>query len=291
MTRAYKVVDVFTRQPLYGNPVAVVLDSHGLDTQAMQRIAQWTNLFETTFVLPPTQAGADYRLRIFSPRGELPFAGHPTLGTAYAVLEAGLASSRNGILVQECKVGLIELRLEHAGSGSRLTLNIPPAVVTPLTERDADNLEEVIRSKLDRTVAPALVNVGVAWVVAQLPSVDALLSLKPDYSNSAELERRLGATGVCLYAMYPSGNEAAIEVRSFLPSCGVEEDPVCGSGNAGIGAFRFARGLLPRDGASYVASQGRCVGREGRVFVSVSSEGRVGIGGECMTCVSGELRF
>jgi len=133
------------------------------------------------------------------------------------------------------------------------------------------------------------VNVGAAWVVAQLPSVQALLALKPDYIRSAELERRLGATGLSLYGTYRSGNDPAIEVRSFAPSCGVDEDPVCGSGNGSIAAFRFARGLLSSEGVDYVASQGQCIGRAGRVFVSVTAQGQVSIGGECVSCITGGL--
>jgi len=289
MSRPYKVVDVFTREPLRGNPVAVVLQADGLDTDAMQRIAHWTNLSETTFVLLPTQPGADYRLRIFTPRGELPFAGHPTLGSAHAVLTAGLATPREGALVQECGAGLIDLRWERDGHASHVTLRMPSAILTSLPESDVDELEKILGAKVDRAVAPAIANVGVGWVVAQLPSAQALRTLNPDYSRLAQFERRLGLTGVSLYGAHPCGGAADIEVRSFTPSSGVAEDPVCGSGNGSIAAFRFVRGLLSSEGADYVASQGRCVGRDGRVFVRVTREGQVHIGGECTTGIDGKL--
>jgi PhzF family phenazine biosynthesis protein len=164
--RAYKVVDVFTRRPLLGNPVAVVLDAQGLETAAMQSIARWTNLSETTFLLPPTRPDADYRLRIFSPRSELPFAGHPTLGSAYAALEAERIAPRDGRLVQECGVGPVAILVEGEGADRHITLGLPPATVTSLTTADVEELEAVIGHPVVREAAPAAVNVGPVWVVA-----------------------------------------------------------------------------------------------------------------------------
>jgi len=287
--RTYKVVDVFTRSPLLGNPVAVVLDAEGLDTSAMQRIARWTNLSETTFLLPATKAGADYRLRIFTPRSELPFAGHPTLGSAYAALEAGRVEPRDGRFVQECGVGLVELAVQGEGENLRLTFGLPPAAVTPLKPDDVDELEAVLGHAIVREAAPAIVNVGAVWVVAQLSSVGDLLALAPDFARSAVFERRLGVTGITVFAAHEAG-DAAIEVRSFAPSCGVDEDPVCGSGNGSVAVFRRERGMLPAAGTTYTASQGRCVGRDGRISVAVDTEGKVILGGACVTCVDGTLR-
>lgn len=287
--RTYKVVDVFTRQPFLGNPVAVVLDAEGLDTAAMQAIARWTNLSETTFLLPPNTPGADYRLRIFTPRSELPFAGHPTLGSAHAALEAGRVTPCNGWLVQECGVGLVNLAVQGEGDGRRLTFGLPPATVTPLRPADVDELEMVLGHAILREVPPAIVNVGAVWVVAQLPSVASLLALKPDFARSAAFERRLGVTGVSVFAVHDKG-DAAIEVRSFAPSCGVDEDPVCGSGNGSVAVFRRDHGQLSASGATYTAAQGQCVGREGRVAVHVDTDGKVVLGGACVTCVNGTLR-
>jgi PhzF family phenazine biosynthesis protein len=288
MKRAYKVVDVFTERPLLGNPVAVVLDAQGLDTEAMQAIARWTNLSETTFLLPPTTPDADYRLRIFTPRSELPFAGHPTLGSAYAALEAGRVMARGGRLVQECGVGLVELAVGGEGPKRRLALALPPATVNPLNSPDLDELEAVLGRLVVREPAPAIVDVGPVWVIAQLPTADDVLALEPNLARSAAFERRLGATGVSVFGACGDG-DAAIEVRSFAPSCGVNEDPVCGSGNGSIAVFRRARGLLPAGGASYVAAQGRRVGRDGRVEVVIDALGQVRLGGACMTCIDGIL--
>jgi len=287
--RHYKVVDVFTATPLLGNPVAVVLDSEGLDTAAMQRIARWTNLSETTFLLPATTSNADYRLRIFTPQSELPFAGHPTLGSAHAMLEALRVQPRDGRFVQECGAGLIELAVLGEGAQRRLTLDLPRAKVTTLRTGDVDELEAVLGHPVNRDAAPAVVDVGPKWVVAQLASATDLLALTPDFARGAAFERRLGITGVTLFAMHERG-EPAIEVRTFAPSCGVNEDPVCGSGNGSVAVFRRERGLLPAGGGRYIAAQGQCVGRAGRIAVEVDAAGNVTLGGACVTCVDGTLR-
>lgn len=287
--RAYKVVDVFTRTPFLGNPVAVVLDAQGLDDAQMQAIARWTNLSETTFVLPPTDPAADYRLRIFTPGSELPFAGHPTLGSAHAVLESGRVTPDDGVLVQQCGQGLVRIAVQ-AGEGPRLTLDLPPARITPLEPADVEELEAILGHPVARGAAPALVDVGPVWVVAQLAGADALLSVRPDFARSARFERRLGATGLSVFGDHPRRREAEIETRSFAPSCGVDEDPVCGSGNGAVAVFRAHRGLLPEGGAAYVAAQGCQVGRAGRVHVGVDGQGRVTVGGDCVTCVDGVLR-
>ncbi|HSV69061.1 MAG TPA: PhzF family phenazine biosynthesis protein [Methylibium sp.] len=288
MSRTYKVVDVFTSRPLLGNPVAVVLEAEGLDTTDMQRIARWTNLSETTFLLPPTVPGADYRLRIFTPRSELPFAGHPTLGSAHAALEAGRVQARDGRLVHECGVGLIALAVRGDGADRRLTFDLPPARLTPLQPGDIDELEAVLGHPVVRGIAPAVVNVGPQWVVAQLPSAADLLALRPDFARSAAFERRLGVTGLSVFALHDGGSEE-IEVRSFAPSCGVDEDPVCGSGNGSVAVFLRERHLIAAQGTRYTAAQGQCVGREGRVAVTVRPDGAVSVGGSCVTCVDGRL--
>jgi PhzF family phenazine biosynthesis protein len=287
MKRSYKVVDVFTRKPLLGNPVAVVLDAEGLDTAAMQAIANWTNLSETTFVLPPTTAEADYRLRIFTPRSELSFAGHPTLGSAHALLEAGrLTPRRNGRLVQQSNIGLVELTVDEAGEGRKLALALPPAKMNPLTAADTADLELILRCRIGGNVAPAIVDVGPKWVVTHFEDAKSVLNLRPDFARLAEFERRLGVTGLVAFGNHERG-DAAIEVRAFAPSCGVEEDPVCGSGNGSAAVFQWERGLLPPGGKDYVAAQGQCVGRDGRVEVNVDAHGNVRIGGACVTCADG----
>lgn len=288
--RAYKVVDAFSDRPFKGNPVAVVLDSAGLSDVEMQAIARWTNLSETTFLLPANDPIASYRLRIFTPRSELPFAGHPTLGSAHAILEAGRATPRGGVLVQECGHGLVRIAVEQGGASRRLVLDLPDAAVTPLDPADVDELEAIIGAPVNRDATPAIVNVGAVWIVAQLADANALLALEPDYARSARFERRLGATGLSLFGTHAHG-EAAIEVRSFAPSCGVEEDPVCGSGNGSVAVFRSLRGMLAVGGDRYVATQGQKVGRDGRIAVSVDANGKVTVGGACVTCIDGILAF
>jgi PhzF family phenazine biosynthesis protein len=290
MKRSYKVVDVFTFRPLLGNPVAVVMDAEDLTTDTMQAVARWTNLSETTFVLPPTTAEADYRLRIFTPRSELPFAGHPTLGSAHAVLEAGRVKTReSGRLIQECGIGLVELTIGKRGEDRELCFRLPPAKLEPLHMADMAELERILGCKVDLETAPGIVNVGAIWIVAQLSDAASVLDLRPDFARLAELERRLGVTGLTVFGAREEGDDAAIEVRTFAPSCGVEEDPVCGSGNGSVAAFRWQRGLLPPGGAEYVSAQGRCVGRDGRVRISVDANGNVSVGGSCVTSVEGSL--
>lgn len=287
MKRTYKVVDVFTATPFMGNPVAVILDAEGLDTHQMQAIAGWTNLSETTFVLPPSSPEADYRLRIFTPRGELPFAGHPTLGSAYALLEAGRAKPReNGSLVQECDMGLVALTVSDTSGDRRLSFELPPATISTLRKADLNDLEAILG--INPKLEPGVVNVGPVWIIAQLEDADAVIGLRPDLAKLAELERRLGVTGVTVFGSHPSG-EAAIEVRTFAPSSGVDEDPVCGSGNGSVAAFLWERGLLPSSGKDYLATQGRRVGRNGRIAVNIDSKGGIRIGGSCVTCVDGSM--
>jgi PhzF family phenazine biosynthesis protein len=285
--RAFKTVDVFTSTPLLGNPVAVVLDGDSLTTAQMQRVARWTNLSETTFLLPPTTPEASYRLRIFTPGSELPFAGHPTLGSAFAALEAGRVTARHGRLVQECASGLIPVEVQEDALGLRLALTMPAPTITLLSPADTHELEMVLGRPVRREYAPAIVDVGAVWLVAELSSPQALLELSPDLARSAGLERRLGLTGVSVYARYPGGQD--IEVRSFAPSCGINEDPVCGSGNGAVAFYRHSSGALPDELVTYRSTQGRRVGRDGQVAITVSQDGRVTVGGACVTCVDGTI--
>lgn len=289
MKRAYEVVDVFTSRPLLGNPVAVVLDAEGLSAKEMQAIAGWTNLSETTFVLPPTTTKADYRLRIFTPRSELAFAGHPTLGSAHALLEAGRATPRHdGRLIQECDIGLVALTVEDEHGERQLSFDLPTAKVTSLQAEALAELETILQRKVDTHAAPAIVNVGAIWVIVRMPDAASVLNLRPDLARLAEFERRLGVTGLTVFGAHEHG-DAAIEVRTFAPSCGVEEDPVCGSGNGSVAVFHWVRGLLPPAGGDYMAAQGQCVGRDGRIKIRVDENGRVRVGGSCVTCVEGSF--
>ncbi len=289
MKRNYKVVDVFTARPLLGNPVAVILDAEGLTTSDMQAVAHWTNLSETTFVLPPSSEAADYHLRIFTPRGELPFAGHPTLGSAHTLLEAERLKLRaDGRLIQECRVGLVDVSVDVISANRRLAFTLPEAKITPLHVEDIAELDCIFARKIAPKVAPAAVNVGPVWIVAQLENADAVLSLRPNLARLADLSRKLDVTGITLFGASES-QASTIEVRTFAPAHGVDEDPVCGSGNGSVAAFQWERGLLHRSGESYTASQGRCIGRDGHIHVSISGSGVVRVGGDCVTGVEGKI--
>ena len=275
MARRFKQVDVFTDRPFTGNPVAVVLDAEGLAPAEMQRIAGWTNLSETTFVLPSQVA--DYRLRIFTPRQELPFAGHPSLGSAHAVLEARLVR-RGKTLVQECLAGKVELSVDDGA----IFLRAPQPKITTLAN---------IASAAGIPLAPAApllrVDVGPVWLVGEMTDAAALAALTPDMTALAEWTRSLEATGVTLFAA--SGeSSSAIHVRSFAPAHGIAEDPVCGSGNICVAAHLRHHGDR-RFGSAYVARQGMQLGRDGRVSVRIAAE-RIDIGGRAVTCVEGTLK-
>ncbi len=281
-------VDVFTDRPFFGNPVAVVLDADALSSQTMQRIARWTNLSETTFVLKPTDARADYRLRIFTPERELSFAGHPTLGSARAVLHSGrLMRHDAATLTQECAAGLVKLRRD----GDRLFFEVPPARTTPLCATDALAIAQALGLETDaETPVFEAIDVGPVWLTAALRDADQVHALSPDFARLAELSRRLGATGVNVHANYPAGycdarGEAVqVAVRSFAPAVGVPEDPVCGSGNACVALQRRARG----EHQDYIATQGDVIGREGRITVAYRGEG-IEIGGATVVAVEGRI--
>ena len=283
----FKQVDVFTRRPFFGNPVGVVLDGAGLDPEAMQRMAGWANISETTFVLPPTKPGADYRVRIFAPRRELPFAGHPTIGTAHAVLEAGIARPRDGRLRQECGAGVLTLAVEGEGSDRRIAVEVPPA---KLAEVDPAALARICAAL--GLLTPLLgetkvVDLGPRWVVLELADAAAVRALAPDLAAIAEASRALGITGVTTFGRARAADHA-LAVRSFAPAEGIPEDPVCGSGNAAVGVLLDAAGALPGAGREYVASQGRELGRDGYVTVRVDpGTRRTWIGGHAVTCIDG----
>ncbi|MGH8765688.1 MAG: PhzF family phenazine biosynthesis protein, partial [Burkholderiales bacterium] len=274
-TLRFKQVDVFTRRPFMGNPVAVVLEAEGLGDEDMQRIAAWTNLSETTFVLPPGNPAADYRLRIFTPRAELPFAGHPTIGSAHAVLEAGLVRPKAGKLHQECGAGIIDLSVD----GETLWLHAPPATESAFAEIPL--LEKILGAKTKDT--PSVINVGPRWLVAEMDDAAAVGALNPDMALLTELSNRLSIGGVTVYGAASDG-QSAVHLRSFAPAHGIPEDPVCGSGNISVAAYLRERGQLERVGSRYTARQGMQLGRDGRVSLRVE-DGHIFLGGSAVTCV------
>ncbi len=282
----FKQVDVFTRVPFKGNPVAVVLKADGLTSGQMQQIANWTNLSETTFVLPASDPRADYHVRIFCPTEELAFAGHPTVGTAHALLEAGLIRPRDGALLQECGAGLVRLQVTSGTDGERwICFDLPEPVVQPLSDSETGELEAILGASV-LPFNPCLVDVGPRWVVAQLPDAAAVLANKPDLVRMKQ--RCPGPTGVVIFGEYPAGSPARIEVRAFAPAVGVDEDPVCGSGNGSVGAFIRQTGQIAHFGGDFISSQGAALGRAGLLRLSVTEE-RIRVGGNAVTCIDGEL--
>ncbi|MEC9197971.1 MAG: PhzF family phenazine biosynthesis protein [Pseudomonadota bacterium] len=284
MANDFKIVDVFSATPFQGNPVAVVMNADGLTDQQMQRIAAWTNLSETTFHLTSTSPDADYRLRIFTPRSELPFAGHPTLGSAHALIEAGLVDASQAHVVQECGAGLVPVSVSGEGATRVLRLQLPQPKIRDLTQAEQKRLTDILGAPLLAGSQAALVDVGARWIVAELNDAATVLSLTPDMNASAQLEAELAVTGVSVFG---GNSKGGIEVRSFAPSCGVNEDPVCGSGNGSIAAYRLMRGQIA-EGAEYTATQGKCVGRAGHIYISIH-DSRIFVGGQAVTTVSGQI--
>jgi PhzF family phenazine biosynthesis protein len=274
VTRPFSQVDVFSSAPYRGNPVAVVLDGAGLSTEEMQRFTHWMNLSETTFVLPPATDGADYRVRIFTPSQELPFAGHPTLGTCHAWLEAGGTPRRPGVVVQECGAGLVRLRQ----SGGRLAFAAPPLLRDgPVDSELLTRIASMLGIDRAGIVDASWADNGPGWVAVLLPSAAAVLAVKPG----------AGDVNVGVAGPYPPGSPEAFEVRAFSPGEGsVTEDPVTGSLNASLAGWLLGTG---RAVAPYVASQGTVLGRAGRVHISRDSDGTIWVAGDTVTYISGQV--
>jgi len=286
--RPFKQVDVFTAQAYRGNPLAVVLDGTGLGTEAMQDFTHWTNLSEATFVLPPTAegraAGADYRVRIFCPGRELPFAGHPTLGSCHAWLEAGGQPQAAGTVVQECGVGLVTLRQD----GERLAFAAPPLLKSgPLAEDDVALIARGLGVARSDILHHAWCDNGPNWRGVMLRSAEQVLALQPDAAVLAGLDVGVvGPRGKVGIIGSADLDGIAFEVRAFFPgNNGLVEDPVTGSLNAALAQWLIGAGLAP---AQYVASQGTCLGRAGRVHVEQVGD-TIWVGGNSVTCISGEV--
>jgi PhzF family phenazine biosynthesis protein len=270
----FSQVDVFSAEPLRGNPVAVVHGADEVTDEQMAAFARWTNLSETTFLLPPTDPAADYRLRIWTPGEELPFAGHPTLGSAHAWLEAG-GEPQGADVVQECGAGLVRIRRTE-----RLAFAAPPLVRSgDVSPEDLARICAALRVPTGAVVEAKWIDNGPGWVGVLLEDAASVLALDPDWSAFRGLD--VGVVGP--YADGP----VACEVRAFCPGLGITEDPVTGSLNAGIGQWLAGR-VLP---ASYVAAQGTALGRAGRVHVETADDGTVWVGGDTTTTVAGTVTF
>ena len=276
MTRfAFTQVDVFTDQVLLGNPVAVMHGADALDDARMQAFARWTNLSETTFLLAPNDAGADYRVRIFTPGGELPFAGHPTLGTCHAWLERGGRPRRAGEVVQQCGVGLVRVRLD----GARAAFAAPPLRAEAVDAALLDRVLAAIGASRKQLVAAQRLDNGPLWIGVVLDRAETVLALEPDHVALRQLPK------VGVIARQAAGADTDFEVRAFAASIGVPEDPVTGSLNASLAQWLIGAGLAPE---RYVVAQGARLGRRGRVHVSKESEA-LWIGGATVSCIRGEV--
>ena len=302
--RPFKQVDVFTATPYFGNPLAVVIDGSGLDDVAMQRFARWTNLSETTFLLRPTDPSADYRVRIFTPGGELPFAGHPTLGSCHSWLQAGGQPKSAEFIVQECQVGLVRIRRETGTQ--RLAFAAPPLT---RSEPDPALLAQVAQAlglQSTQILAAQLLDNGPTWLGLLLDSAEVVLQLTPNHQALEKLGMKVGVTAIyppeeappliaranreaLAFDMAVKESIAAapdLEVRAFAASIGVNEDPVTGSLNASLAQWLMADGYAPE---RYLASQGVCLGRAGQVHIERDAAGQVWVGGEAVTCVDGQV--
>ena len=303
-TRSFKQVDVFTATPYQGNPLAVVLDGSGLSDAAMQHFAHWTNLSETTFVLPPSPAGAaagaDYRVRIFTPGCELPFAGHPTLGSCHAWLQAGGTPRVKHEIVQECAVGLVQIRSD----GTRLAFAAPPLKRSNPSPALLARVAAALGLKAPQIIAAQLLDNGPTWLGLLLDSPQTVLQLLPDHVALTNLGQKVGVASVDAAQAAPaligrSNREARafgprsvepataeLEVRAFAAAEGIPEDPVTGSFNASLAQWLIKEGHAP---SSYVASQGTCLGRAGRVHIDQDASGQVWVGGDSVTCIDGRV--
>ena len=276
MRRRFSQIDVFTDDPYLGNPVAVVHDADGIDDETMHRFARWTNLSETTFLLAPTDPAADYRVRIFTPGPELPFAGHPTLGTCHAWLDAGGIPRAGDTIVQQCAAGLITVRRGSDG----LAFAAPPLIRSgPVDDAELDEVAAALRIARSEIVDAAWADNGPGWIAVMLRDAAAVLALSP-----APSELKIGVVGP-----QPAGSDTAFEVRAFFPKNGAaDEDPVTGSLNASLAMWLLGSGAAT---APYVASQGTAMGRRGRVHVSTDDAGAIWVGGGTVTCVTGEVEI
>jgi len=279
--RAFKQVDVFTSSPYNGNPLAVIMDASDLSDEQMQTIARWTHLSETTFVLPATDPAADYRVRIFTPDYELPFAGHPTLGTAHALLEAGITLKNAGEIVQQCGIGRVKVKISDDGA---LAFAAPEAILTPFS--DAPISSALNSDSLEEQLPVTIADMGIRWLLVPMTSADAVLAIKPDAVELARLIKKARVNGVMPFGPI-QGAEEQYEVRGLLIEQGaVTEDPVTGSANACLARYFQQRGVE----LDYRVRQGTAMQRAGRLSVSYGADG-IWIGGQTVTVIDGTIRL
>jgi len=292
MTRVlpFKQVDVFTGVPFKGNPVAVVIDADELSDEEMQRVANWTNLSETTFICEPSAgSGADYKLRIFTPAIELAFAGHPTVGSAHAYIERGGARLDPDVMRMECGAGILALHAEGEGSESVIFTETPPAEFIHEYGSSHDVISQAVGVDVGMETPPACIYNGPSWVFCYVPDGAEFDRIKPDMSAITRLSDDFSATGIAVFTL--TGGDPAVRIRCFAPLFGMPEDPVTGSANGALPAYLTKYGLLGRTGRVYTSSQGREIGRDGSVHVRVREDDRTEIGGQSVTVIEGEIRL
>ncbi|WCE04328.1 PhzF family phenazine biosynthesis protein [Pseudoxanthomonas sp. JBR18] len=287
--RRFLQVDVFSPRAGCGNPLAVVLDAEGLDEAAMQAIARWTKLPETTFVFPASDDGASYRLRMFAPQKEVPFAGHPSVGTAHAALAAGIAQVRDGMLVQDGIAGRLPLRVDTIDGMQRIAIRVPRASVAEIVDAGDARLVPAIAGWPLGALSPALMDGGRKWWVVELADEATLRGLAPDWDAIATLAESTGAMGVFAYARVPGNADYQLAVRAFVGNGRRFEDAASGAANAVLAAWLDSRGALPGRDGRYVASQGREVGFDALLELHIDTDGEVWSGGQVQTVVTGHL--
>ena len=290
MNRRYVQLDVFADRPGAGNPLAVVLDADGLDNEAMQAIAHWTRLPETTFVFPATSSEASYRLRIFSPRREVPFAGHPSVGTAHAVLDAGLAEVRNGVLVQEGIAGLLPLRVDGFGPSRTIAVRTPLARVMEVADAADARLRDALQDLPLGALPPALMDGGRRWWLVELADEASLRAAVPDWTAISQLANDTASMGVCVFAR-SRDPVYYLAVRAWVGSPTHFEDAASGAANATLAAWLASRDALPGPGGFYRVSQGREVGHDAIIELRVDGAGDVWSGGRACTIVNGHIEW
>jgi PhzF family phenazine biosynthesis protein len=285
--RRFLQLDVFADRPGAGNPLAVVLDAEGLDAAAMQAIAAWTQVVETTFVFAPDAPGGDYRLRIFTPQREIPFAGHPSLGSAHAWLDAGGVAAGD-TLQQDCGAGRIAIRVERRDGRRRLFFRAPPLKEVRIAAADEPGMAAALCGVARGALPPALVSAGRRWWLVEFAGEAALREFVPDLDAIAAWSRHTDAMGLCGFSRQAAAPFDGV-VRAFAPAFGIAEDPASGAANATIAAYLRHAGALPAVDARYTVSQGREIGRDARIDLHVEGDGDIWVGGEVQTVVRGTL--
>lgn len=289
-TRRIVHCDVFAPRIGTGNPLAVILDSQGLTTDQMQAIAHWTNLAETTFILPPTHPDADYRVRIFTTRKEIAFAGHPSIGSAHALIDAGLQSKQAGVILQECQAGILPIRHRPDSPNNSYSVRVPSSKWLRYADENDPVFCEALPARYWTSLKPALVEGGRRWWLAQLPDEQSVREFQPDRYAIETLAKASNSLGLCIFA--PSKNDGTdLVVRAFPLGVGIDEDPASGAANAAIAAFLHETGHLATIGYNYRVSQGREIGRDAILSLEVDDAGQVWVGGDCKTVIRGQLQW